>query len=342
MLRAILTTQGACWAAEASHNNQWGVPLTLARMPPGTQFAVIEIGMNHAGEIAPLARLARPHVALITTVERAHVGHLGSIEAVADEKAAILVGLEPGGIAVLPGDSALLPRLRARARNHAVRLFGSNAPASFRLLDAESDAEGCDVTLAAGEARLSLRMASSGRHMAMNAVGAIAAAAALGVDPAAAARALSGFAPLAGRGARRMVTLPDGDILLLDESYNANGASVRAALSVLGLQPRRRVAVLGDMRELGWEGPDEHRALAPEVDANADLLFACGALMQLLFAAVAPERRGVWTERSTDLAPIVAGALRPGDAVLVKGSLGTRMKPIVQAIEALGAAEEQG
>jgi UDP-N-acetylmuramoyl-tripeptide--D-alanyl-D-alanine ligase len=336
MLRRICTAHGKTWAAEASHNNHWGLPLTLARLPAHAAFCIAEIGMNHAGEIAPLAMLARPHVAVITAVTPAHIGYLGSIEAIADEKAAILGGLEPGGIAVLPGDSPLLPRLRAAAGSAEIVLFGTAGAA--RLVACDEDAEGSAITAEIGGVEVRLHIAAPGPHMAMNAMAALAAAHALGLPAESSAAALAGFAAGAGRGARRALALPCGDALLLDESYNASPAAVRATLRVLALQPAtRRIAVLGDMLELGDHGPAEHLALAPDVAAAADTLFTCGPLMRGLFDAVPAAMRAAHASDSAALAPLVAAALRPGDAVLVKGSLGSRMKTIVQALEAICA-----
>ncbi len=334
MLRTILAAQGRTHAAVASYNNQWGVPVTLARLPRDADYAVIEIGMNHAGEILPLARLARPHVAVITAVEKAHVGHLGSLEAIADEKAAILRGLEPDGVAVLPRDSTMLPRLSALARGLRVVTFGTSQMADARLLEAEGDADGSDVIARVGGDAVTFRLAAPGQHMAMNALVALTAAHLLGVAPGAAAEALATFAPLAGRGLRATVPIPGGSVLLLDESYNGQPPSMRAALSVLKLQPGRRIAVLGDMRELGDESEDEHVALCEPVEDAADVLFACGPYMRALYDAVDEDLRGAWMETSDELAPLVVAALADGDAVLVKGSLGTRMKPIVDAIRA--------
>lgn len=334
MLRTILGAQGRTHAAVASYNNQWGVPLTLARLPRDAAFAVIEIGMNHAGEILPLARLARPHVAVITAVEKAHVGFLGSLEAIADEKATILRGVEKGGVAVLPRDCPMLARLAPAARGLTVVTFGTLEMAEARLLEAETDPDGSDVVARIGGAIVRFRLAAPGWHMAMNAVAALVAAQALGVAPEAAAAALAAFAPLAGRGLRARVAIPGGTVLLLDESYNGQPPSMRAALAVLGLQPGRHVAVLGDMRELGEFADDEHLALREPVEAAVDVLFACGPHMRGLYEAVDARLRGGWTETSDALAPLVVAALADGDAVLVKGSLGTRMKPVVEAIRA--------
>jgi UDP-N-acetylmuramoyl-tripeptide--D-alanyl-D-alanine ligase len=335
MLRAALSAYGPTRAAAASYNNHWGLPLTLARTPRDAQFCIAEIGMNHAGEIEPLARLARPHVAVITTIAKAHVGHLGSIEAIADEKAAVMRGLEPGGTAVLPADSPQLSRLLAAASGATVLTFGIDPAADVRLLDAEPDADGSIIHVTIGGRDATLRLNAPGRHMAMNALAALAAIAALGLDPARAIEALQAFAPLAGRGSRREVTIPGGSFLLLDESYNGNGASVRAALDVLRLQSgRRRIAVLGDMLELGAEGPSEHAGLADAVDLSAEYLFTCGPLMRHLFDAVPDVKRGAHAKNSSDLAPVVAASLKAGDAVLVKGSLGSGMRRIIETLEA--------
>jgi UDP-N-acetylmuramoyl-tripeptide--D-alanyl-D-alanine ligase len=334
MLRGALSAFGPTHAAVASYNNHWGLPLTLARTPRDAEFCIAEIGMNHAGEIAPLARLARPHVALITTIAKAHVGHLGSIEAIADEKASIMHGLERNGIAVLPADSDQLSRLRAEAGDAVVLTFGTDPAADVRLVDRQADADGSLIHVNIVGHLASLRLNAPGLHMAMNAVATLAVVAALGLDPAKALDALEAFVPLAGRGARRKIVVDGGFVLLLDESYNGNGASMRAALDVLRLQPaRRRIAVLGDMLELGDQGPAEHAGLAEAVTGAADRLFACGPLMRNLFDAVPETRRGVYAEDSAALAPIVAAAIARGDAVLVKGSLGSGMKRVVEAIE---------
>jgi UDP-N-acetylmuramoyl-tripeptide--D-alanyl-D-alanine ligase len=328
MLRTALSAFGPTHAAEASYNNHWGVPLTLARLPPGAAFCVAEIGMNHAGEIAPLARLAAPHVALVTAIASAHIGHLGSLEAIADEKASVLQGLESGGLAVLPGDSPFLARM-AEAAPGRVITFGRTEGANARLL--QVDPVHASIL---GQA-VAFPLGAPGAHMALNAVAALAACAALGIDAATAAAALAGFRPVAGRGLQRPIR--GGEVLLLDESYNASSASVRAALGVLAALPGRRVAVLGDMLELGEFGPAEHAGLADDVASSADLLYACGPLMRHLFDGVPDRRRGAHARDSTALAPLVAAAVRPGDAVLVKGSLGSRMRLVVAALEHAGA-----
>ena len=323
MLRTILSAAGKTHAAPASYNNQWGVPLTLARLPADAAFCVTELGTNHPGEIGPLSQLVRPDVAVVTAVEAAHIGFFGSIEAIAQEKSAIGDGLPPDGIAVLPADSHMLGRLAVRAGR--TDTFGL-----AQILEQHPDQDGTDVAAQIGDRAVRFRVNAPGMHMVLNALAALTAADALGVDGAA---AIAGFRPGAGRGLRR--ALP-GDIRLLDESYNANGASMHAALAVLRDLPGRRLAVLGDMLELGTYGPAEHVALAPAVSHSADLLFSCGPLMKLLFDAVPASLRGAHAADSAALAPLVRAEARAGDAILVKGSLGSRMAVVVRALEGVG------
>ena len=331
MLRTVLAAFGPVHAAEASYNNHWGVPLTLARLPQTADFCVSEIGMNTAGEILPLARLVAPHLALITNIGTAHIGRLGSQQAIADEKAALLDGLLPGGVAVVPADAPHLDRVLSRAPGRVVR-FGPAGEVRATAVDVRADGTLLHADVA-GKAVL-VRLAAPGSHMATNALAALAAVHGLGLDPARAAAALQGFAPVTGRGQQRDV----GGVLLLDESYNASAASVRAALSVLRVVPAaRRLAVLGDMLELGEFAEAEHAGLAEDVAQAADLLYACGPLTRSLFDRVPPGLRGAHAGDAEALAPIVAGAVRPGDAVLVKGSLGSRMRVVVRALEAPAA-----
>ncbi|WP_203073814.1 UDP-N-acetylmuramoyl-tripeptide--D-alanyl-D-alanine ligase [Falsiroseomonas ponticola] len=332
MLRAALSVQGPTHAAVASYNNHWGVPLTLARMPAGSAFGIIEIGMNHPGEIAPLARLARPHVTAITAIEAAHIGHMGSLEAIAREKGSIMEGLLPGGIAVLPAESPFLPLLRDLAQGAAVMTFGAGGDA--RATGMEPDAEGTTITADIAGRVLRFRLGTPGLHMARNAIAALAVVQALGADVAAAAAALADFRALAGRGDRQRIRTPDGgSATLLDEAYNGQPPSMRAALALLKLLPaRRRVAVLGQMGELGDFAVAEHAALGPHIAESADLVFACGPLMQHALAAIPAALQGGWAPTSRDLVPLVLDALRDGDAILVKGSLATGMKTVVQAL----------
>ena len=336
-LAAVLGAQGETHASQASHNNHLGVPLTLARLPPTAQYAVVEIGMNHPGEIAPLARLARPHVVLITTVEAVHIEFFASEEAIAEEKASIMDGLEPGGAAVLNRDNRHFPRLLAAAARRGVArvlTFGTDPLADVRLVSWEPRGWGAEVRIGLLGREYATSLAAPGLHVARNACGVIAAAFAAGADPEAALPALAAVAPPGGRGQRRVIAVAGGEATLIDDSYNASPASVRAALSVLAAVPaRRRIAVLGDMLELGDRAEEEHRGLAAAA-ASVDLVFTCGPLMAALYEALPASLRGAHAPDSAALAPLVAAALRPGDVVLVKGSLGSRMGPLVAALVA--------
>jgi UDP-N-acetylmuramoyl-tripeptide--D-alanyl-D-alanine ligase len=337
MLRVALSAFGATHASAASHNNHWGVPLTLARLPRDAAFAVIEMGMNNRGEIAPLSRLARPDVGIITSIGTAHIGMLGSQAAIAAEKGDIIAGIAPGGTAILPADSAFLPELITRARDAGLRVMthGEAEGADARLLSYHASPEGGVAEISLSGQRLTLHLAALGRHVAQNACAVLAAVKALGLAPDIAARALGDFTAGAGRGAMRRIRVTGGEALLIDDSYNASVASVRAGLAVLAAQPAtRRLFAFGDMLELGAEGPAQHAALADDAQKNCDLVFCCGPLSAHLFAALPAQYRGGHFPDSTSLAPALLDALKPGDAVLVKGSLGSRMGVIIKALTA--------
>jgi UDP-N-acetylmuramoyl-tripeptide--D-alanyl-D-alanine ligase len=352
MLRTMLAGQGPTHAPTRSFNNHWGVPLTLARMPAATAFAVIEIGMNHAGEITPLSRLARPHVALIINVEPVHLEHLGSIEAIADAKAEIFAGLEPDGVAVLNADNPHFARLAAAAAPHRVVAFG-RAASDFTLEEARVVGQATLMRARIAGRQVAVKIGAPGLHFALNALGALAAIETVGGDIARAALALAAWTPLGGRGSRELIALGpagmDGVVTLLDESYNANPASMRAALAVLAASPRsdgmgritrgRRLAFLGDMLELGPDETAFHAALAelPEI-AAIDRVHCCGRRMQALHAALPRAKRGLWCPDSAALAVEVAKAVDAGDVVMVKGSLGARMARVVEAVRGLGSA----
>ena len=340
MLRAALSAIGPTHAAAASHNNHWGVPLTLARLPEDARYCVCEIGMNHPGEIAPLAAMVRPHVAVVTTVAAAHLGHMGSLEAIAVEKAAIFSALEPGGTAILPADAPHADRLARAAEAAGARIVRFGVGGDARLERLELDAGGCRAMAVLGDRRVRLRLAAAGAHMAANALACLVAVQALDGDPEAAAAALAGFVAGDGRGALRRLPLPGGGTAsLLDESYNASGASVRAALSVLALLPaRRRVVVLGDMLELGDFARAEHEDLRQPVCDAADVVFCAGGMTLFLFDRLPESIRGGHARDARGLAPIVAAALRDGDVVLVKGSHGSRMRDVVSALVSLSTA----
>lgn len=328
MLRAALAPLGAVHAAEASYNNHWGVPLTLARLPADAAFCICEIGTNHPGEIAPLAAMVRPDAAIITAIGTSHLGNMGSVEAIAREKSELFRSLRRGGVAVLPADSRQA-ELLAHAVPEGARMvrFGTGAGAAARLLGVDGDHVRAVI---AGRA-LSFRLAAPGLHMAANAVAVLAAIAALGLDVEAAAGGLARFRPGPGRGETR--PLLRGGATLLDESYNASGDSVRAALDVLRLLPaRRRIAAIGDMLELGAFAQAEHEALAGPLATVCDLVFACGPHSRALFDRLPAEKQGGWAADSAALAPLVAPVIRGGDAVLVKGSHGSRMRLVVDLL----------
>lgn len=340
-LRLALGGQGATHASVASYNNHWGVPLTLARMPRDSAFGIFEIGMSAAGEILPLTGMVRPQVAIITTVEPVHLEFFPSVAAIADAKGEIFDGLEPGGTAVINRDNPHFERLRAHAAaSPAGRIvtFGEHDEADVR---AERIIERADLSVV--EARIFgtpvvYRVGNPGRHIALNSLSVLAAVHALGADLAVAALALGQLAAPVGRGERTVLGAGGGEILLIDESFNANPASMRAALANLGQTatgPRgRRIAVLADMLELGPDGPALHRGLAAAVgESRADLVFAAGPLMQNLWQALPAECHGGYAETAAGLEEAVLAALRPGDVVMIKGSKATRVSRIVATLK---------
>ncbi|HZR89539.1 MAG TPA: UDP-N-acetylmuramoylalanyl-D-glutamyl-2,6-diaminopimelate--D-alanyl-D-alanine ligase [Bradyrhizobium sp.] len=337
----VLSAQGPTHASVASFNNHWGVPLSLARCPADARFAIAEIGMNHAGEIEPLVKMVRPHVAIITTVEPVHLEFFSGIEAIADAKAEIFTGVERGGAAVLNRDNAQFSRLTQRAKECGIQRivsFGSDANADARLIDLALHATCSAVHANILGSDVTYKLGMPGRHMAMNSLAVLAASSLAGADLALAALSLSSLKPAAGRGVRRALDLRNGEATLIDESYNANPASMTAALNVLGqaeIGPRgRRIAILGDMLELGPAGPDLHRGLADAVQAaNIDLVYCCGPLMRNLWDALSPGKRGGYADNSAGLEAQVIAGIRAGDAIMVKGSLGSKMKIIVNALE---------
>ena len=340
-LRLALSKDSETHASVASYNNHWGVPLSLARCPSSARYAVFEMGMNHTGEIAPLARLARPDVAIITTIAPVHLEFLGSLANIADAKAEIFTGMAADGAAVINRDIAQFAQLEQRALQAGVKRvisFGEHAGTDARLIKCALHARCSAVEAEILGTRFSYKIGAPGRHLVINSLAVLATAELVGADLALAALALAELHAAPGRGAPIEIELPGGPALILDESYNANPASVQAALAVLGkssIGPQsRRIAVLGDMLELGPEALDLHRALADAVIANGvDLVFCCGPLMHALWQALPVSRRGGYAENSSALESQVVQAIRAGDVVMVKGSLGSRMAPIVKALQ---------
>ena len=327
-------SRGAAHRSTRSYNNHVGVPLSLARMPARSRFAIFEMGMNHAGEIADLTAQVRPHVAVITTIAPAHIENLGSMDAIAAAKAEIFAGLEPGGTAVIPADSEHSAALERAARDVGARVvsFGRARSADVRLLDAIPSANGGSlVTCEFPEGRLCYTVAEPGDHWVINSLAVMAAVRAAGGDMAAAGLALAEMGGLKGRGARHGIAVPGGKALLIDESYNANPASMRATLAQLGQTPSgRRIAVLGSMKELGDFGPQFHAALAePVLAADVDYALLVGdemaALAQELGKPQSPVLGKPFAWAHCQTADEAIGLLEDfgvvaGDAVLVKGS----------------------
>ncbi len=340
MLHLALGPSGATHASTGSLNNHIGVPLSLARLPTDAAFGVFEAGMNHPGELTPLSELIAPDVALITTVEAVHLASFASVEEIADAKAEIFAGMSRDGIAVLNRDNPQFDRLAdaARARGLArIVGFGTGADADARLLEIETGAVDSILRTEFDGRPLAYRLALPGRHMALNSVGVLAAVQALGANLDAAAAMLGALKPLPGRGARHSLAIDGGMGELIDESYNASPVSVRAALEVLAAaRPGaggRRIAVLGDMLELGPDGPALHAGLAPAVEAaGIDSAFTCGEQMGALREVLPASIDGAHAVDSETLAPLVLDALVPGDLIMVKGSLGSRMGLVVDAL----------
>ena len=339
LLAHALATAGRVSLSAGNLNNYIGAPLSLARLPADATYGVFELGMNQPGEIAPLSRLARPHVVLITNVEAVHTEFFDSLDAVAEAKAEIFAGLEPDAVAVLNRDNKYFDYLAARAKDGgatSIIAFGRHDKAEARLLDWSPDQDGGLVEADICGTRCSYRLALSGEHWALNSVAVLATAMAAGAPLTEAANALAAQPALPGRGARHRLAIAGGEFDLIDESYNASPVAVRAAIAGLrSFQPGpggRRIAVLGDMLELGTDAAEQHAALAGALeDAGIDLVFTVGALMAHLFDALPSQRRGSRAKTSGDILPALRDALRPGDVVLIKGSLGINMRPLVDA-----------
>lgn len=350
-LRLALGKSGPTHASVASFNNHWGVPLSLSRMARDMRYGVFEMGMNAPGEIAALTLLVRPDVAIITTIAPVHLAFFNSVEEIADAKAEIFDSMQPGQTAILNRDNEYFGHLAAKAEEKGLKVVsfgeGEGADARARRFTLHPECS-CVVADILGT-EVTYKLGAPGRHLILNSLAVLAAAKVVGADLAMAALALAELTPPEGRGARYELTLPRGTATLVDESYNANPVSMRAAIELLGQAETglrgRRIAILGDMLELGENGPAMHRALAKDIaQAGIDVVYAAGPLMAELWQALPHEHRGRHAEASDALTPHVLGDLRNGDVVMVKGSLGSRMKPIVEELrkrfngERLGAA----
>jgi UDP-N-acetylmuramoyl-tripeptide--D-alanyl-D-alanine ligase len=347
-LRHLLNLQGRTHASAASYNNMWGVPLSLARMPRDTEYGVFEIGMNHAGEITPLAAQVRPHVAIVTMVAAVHLEHFPSVGAIADAKGEIFSGLEPGGVAVINGDLEWSERLRthaARAKPSRIIAYGRAAGSDLRLLSLDLGEQVSDVRIELLGKPISYRIGAPGEHWAINSLGVLAVIASLGADAERAAADMATLSALAGRGAREKIEGPRGAFELIDESYNANPLSMAAAIATLGrAMPAaggRRIAILGDMLELGPTADALHAGLATALaEHRIDAVFASGPLMHHLWRAIAASQRGGYAPNSVEIADQVAREVRAGDIVMIKGSYGSKMRVVVEALRSLGRAKQ--
>ena len=338
-LRHVLADQGKTHASVASYNNHWGVPLTLARMPADCAFAIFEIGMSAPGEITPLTAMVRPHVAVVTTVAPVHLAQFRDVDQIAEAKAEIFSGLEPGGAAVIDGDVAQAPILVAAAEAVGARVvrFGEGADFEARLLDSSLQVDNSTVSADILGMAITYKIGAPGRHVVKNSLAVLACVVLVGADLARAGLSLASMVPPQGRGARHVLHLGHGEAVLIDESYNANPASMRAAIDLLGRSPvglrGRRIAVLGDMLELGPKGEQLHVDLAEALEAaRIDLVFCAGPLMHALWHALPPEMHGAQALASADIEAPLMARIRPGDAIMVKGSNGSRMGPIVAAL----------
>ncbi|MDQ3246214.1 MAG: UDP-N-acetylmuramoyl-tripeptide--D-alanyl-D-alanine ligase, partial [Pseudomonadota bacterium] len=330
--------RGGVHRSVKSYNNHTGVPLSLARMPRETEFAVLELGMNNAGEIAALTRMIRPHVALITAIAPAHIENLGSEEAIADAKGEIFLGLVREGIAIIPNNTPHRDRLVKAARPHAGQIvtFGSGDADVHALHAVRSDGGGSLLTASLLDSELTFTISQRGDHWISNALAVLGAVEAVGGDIAVAGLALADLGGLKGRGERHRIAIADGEVLLIDESYNANPASMAATLKSLGEEPSagRRIAVLGPMRELGAHSDSLHAALAPAVSAaQVDALILVGEEMNALERAL---DGGVSVHRAQgadDAAAALLALLRPGDAVLIKASNSVGLAKLVERVK---------
>jgi UDP-N-acetylmuramoyl-tripeptide--D-alanyl-D-alanine ligase len=320
-----------------SYNNHTGVPLSLARMPRNAEFAVLEMGMNNAGEIAALVRQVRPHVALITAIAPAHIENLGSEEAIADAKAEIFEGLEAHGVAIIPNDTPQRDRLVKAARRHAERIitFGSGDADVHAVHAVSAESGGSLISAALLERELTFTISQRGEHWVSNALSVLAAVEAIGADVALAGLALADLGGLKGRGERHVVRIDGGELLLIDESYNANPASMAATLKSLGAERdvARRIALLGPMRELGEHGDALHAGLAPAVlAAKVDRLILIGDEMRPLDEALGDRVPVDRVDSVEDAMDALMRIVRPGDAVLVKASNSVGLAKLVERV----------
>ncbi len=350
MLGRAFSAIGQAHYSEKSLNNHWGVPLSLSRMHAGCDFGIFEMGMNHAHEIEPLTKMVRPHVAIITTIASVHSEHfVDGLEGIARAKAEIFQGMDEHGIAILNRDNAQFDLLKSAAQKCGIKKifsFGKHSEADARLDHCLVASNGTRISATILGEAYEFTLKDAGEHIALNALSVLLAVKLLGGNVAKAIDAMKGIEPPAGRGKREYINVgdPTNPVTLIDESYNASPVAMEAAFKVMALidpgRGGRRIAILGDMYELGNNAPQIHRDLAlPLQAAGVDLVYTCGTLMKNLYDAIPEQNRGAHTEESPELAQIVPDVLVPGDVVLIKGSRGggkiPRMQVVVEALREL-------
>ena len=343
MIAMALSACGRTYATKGNLNNHLGVPLNLANLPLDSEYAVIEMGMNHAGEISPLSMMARPHVSLITNVEAVHIEFFPSVSSIADEKAAIFDGMGGAGVAVLNADNAHFPRLRKHAESKGldrILSFGTGTNANCQLVDFYIRDAHMEIEAIIAGTTLQYTIGAIGKHWAVTSVATLGVVDALGGDLAKAAAALAEYKEPKGRGRVSRLAITGGHLRLVDDSYNASAVSIKGAVEKIAdmrkasKDPVRTIVVLGDMLELGEHAEDMHVGLAPTlVNNQMDLVFAAGTFMEKMYNALPESMQGAYRKTSRELAPVVVDALRANDLVLVKGSRGSRMDVVVAAIE---------
>jgi UDP-N-acetylmuramoyl-tripeptide--D-alanyl-D-alanine ligase len=338
LLALALNASGATHASLASFNNHWGVPLTLARLPASAKFGVFEIGMNHAGEITPLVGMVKPHVAIVTTIAASHLGHFKSIDDIADAKAEIFTGIEPGGSALISSDTPFFARLAQAATAAGVDrvfAFGGGKDADIRLISQHLLPDKSEVEASVFGAKTKLSLGVPGSHMVSNALAVLGAVVLLGGDLRAGADALESAMPPKGRGVAEEFAIGDGTFLLIDESYNANPASMRAAFDLLRLKPTQgrgcRIAVLGDMFELGETSSALHEDLCKDL-SGIEEVYAVGHLMRHLWEKLPAGQRARHADTADALVDVILARVTAGDVVMIKGSNGMRMSSIADAL----------
>jgi UDP-N-acetylmuramoyl-tripeptide--D-alanyl-D-alanine ligase len=339
-MRHALSAVGKVHASDKSFNNHWGVPLTLARMPEDCDYAIFEIGMNHPGEIRPLVKLVRPHIAIVTLIAAAHLGHFKSLDEIARAKAEIFEGVEPDGHALINRDDTRWKLLEKAAKAAGVAHvwgFGEHSRAQFKLLKYKQQPDSSTVTAKIAGQEICAKIGAPGRHMVQNALAVLGAAQLAGADLAKVALALADVRAERGRGRRHVLRHPDGPFTLIDESYNANPASMKAAIELLDATPvgegGRRIAVLGDMLELGSHAAKLHAALAETIaGTNTDMVFLAGPEMKALAESLPVDFHAEYRPDVAELQALVLKAVRPGDAVMVKSSNGIGFARIVDSL----------